>query len=157
MMKFPLAVAVLTLLSMSLSAQETVRPCSANELRGLERFHQNDPVELARIAAADQELEEFTQNFSGEERGGRASLRGPRWSSTSSTITARRTSAMSRCDDAMRVLNDDFNKLNPDWDNVRPEFLGIVADVDVEFQLAKKDPERQLHQGNHPHGIDPDQ
>src|SRR5262245_40595837 len=49
--------------------------------------------------------------------------------------------------DAVRVLNDDFNKLNEDWDNVRPEFLGIVADVEVEFQLAKKDPSGNCTKG----------
>ena len=36
-------------------------------------------------------------------------------------------------------LNEDYNKLNASWTTVNPAFLGIVADVQVEFKLAKKD------------------
>jgi PKD repeat protein len=43
-------------------------------------------------------------------------------------------------EDAVRVLNDDFNKLNEDWEFVQAPFLGIVADVGVEFRLARLDP-----------------
>lgn len=50
--------------------------------------------------------------------------------------------------DAMRILNEDFSRTNPDWQNVRSEFLGIVADVGIEFRLARKDP-----QGNCTNGI----
>jgi PKD repeat protein len=50
--------------------------------------------------------------------------------------------------DAMRILNEDFNRENSDWQNVRSDFLGIVADVSIEFRLARKDP-----QGNCTNGI----
>lgn len=50
--------------------------------------------------------------------------------------------------DAIRVLNEDFNRQNPGWQNVRPEFLSIVADVGIQFRLARKDP-----QGNCTNGI----
>lgn len=50
--------------------------------------------------------------------------------------------------DAMRILNEDFNRENSDWQNVKAEFLGIVADVGIEFRLARKDP-----QGNCTNGI----
>lgn len=36
-------------------------------------------------------------------------------------------------------LNEDYNKLNASWMTVNPAFLGIVADVQIEFKLAKKD------------------
>lgn len=42
--------------------------------------------------------------------------------------------------DAVRILNEDFNKLNPDWPSVRPEFVDRVANVGIEFKLAKRDP-----------------
>jgi hypothetical protein len=51
-------------------------------------------------------------------------------------------------EDAIRVLNEDFNKLNAEWPNVRPEFLDLVANVGIEFRLARKDP-----QGNCTNGI----
>ncbi|MCO6494811.1 MAG: T9SS type A sorting domain-containing protein [Bacteroidetes bacterium] len=54
--------------------------------------------------------------------------------------------------DAIRILNLDFNKQNSDWQNVRntpnAPFLPLVADMEIEFQLAKKDP-----QGNCTNGI----
>jgi PKD repeat protein len=50
--------------------------------------------------------------------------------------------------DAMRILNEDFNKENADWPGVKAEFLSLVADVGVEYRLARKDP-----QGNCTSGI----
>lgn len=49
--------------------------------------------------------------------------------------------------DAVRILNEDFNRLNPDWSTVRPEFLDIVADVGIEFRLARRDPEGNCTNG----------
>ncbi|MCC6937512.1 MAG: choice-of-anchor J domain-containing protein [Flavobacteriales bacterium] len=49
--------------------------------------------------------------------------------------------------DAIRILNEDYNKENPDWVNVRPEFLDLVADVGIEFRLAKRDPEGNCTNG----------
>ncbi len=49
--------------------------------------------------------------------------------------------------DAVRVLNDDMNKLNLDWSAVRPEFLDLVADVGIEFRLARKDPQGNCTKG----------
>tara|TARA_B100000508_G_scaffold141097_1_gene147012 strand:+ start:105686 stop:107794 length:2109 start_codon:yes stop_codon:yes gene_type:complete len=51
-------------------------------------------------------------------------------------------------EDCIRILNEDFQKLNNDWDNVESEFLSIVADAEIEFKLAKRDP-----QGNCTNGI----
>ncbi|MCO5252828.1 MAG: M43 family zinc metalloprotease [Bacteroidetes bacterium] len=55
--------------------------------------------------------------------------------------------------DAIRILNLDFNKQNTDWQNVRntpsAPFLPLVADMEIEFQLAKRDP-----QGNCTNGIE---
>jgi PKD repeat protein len=43
-------------------------------------------------------------------------------------------------EDAIRVLNEDFQMLNSDANNVQPEFTSLVADVEVEFKLARKKP-----------------
>jgi PKD repeat protein len=40
--------------------------------------------------------------------------------------------------DAVARMNEDFNKMNNNWMNVNSAFLPIVADVEVEFRLAKK-------------------
>lgn len=42
---------------------------------------------------------------------------------------------------AVKHMNDDYQKLNNhEWENVVSEFLPLVADIEVEFVLAKKDP-----------------
>ncbi len=41
----------------------------------------------------------------------------------------------------IRVLNEDFNRLNADAADTPPEFLPAAASIDIEFVLAKRDPE----------------
>lgn len=43
-------------------------------------------------------------------------------------------------EDAIRILNEDFRKLNPDAGNLRAIFQSVQADTEIEFALAKKDP-----------------
>jgi PKD repeat protein len=123
-------------------------PCLSDDPAALEAYFANDPEGLQRIAQSHAELEEFTREF---EASGAAAQRntyiipvvfhvihnnGPENISDEQLI------------DAIRVLNNDFNKLNSDWPNVKPEFLDLVANVGVEFRLARKDP-----QGNCTNGI----
>lgn len=49
--------------------------------------------------------------------------------------------------DAVARINEDFNKMNNNWMNVNPAFLPIVADVQVEFKLAKKKPNGECFKG----------
>ncbi len=42
--------------------------------------------------------------------------------------------------DAIRIINEDFRKLNADTSNIIPEFKSIAADCQIEFRLAKIDP-----------------
>ncbi|MDA8901390.1 M43 family zinc metalloprotease [bacterium] len=49
--------------------------------------------------------------------------------------------------DAMEVLNEDFRKLNADTGQIVAGFVDIAADVDIEFRLAKRDPEGNCHSG----------
>ncbi len=51
-------------------------------------------------------------------------------------------------EDQMRVLNEDFSRQNPDAVNTRAEFIDVAANPNVEFRLAKLDP-----QGNCTDGI----
>lgn len=41
----------------------------------------------------------------------------------------------------MSVLNEDFRRMNADASNTPADFLPVAADVGVEFELAKRDPE----------------
>lgn len=51
--------------------------------------------------------------------------------------------------DQMRILNEDFNKRNSDTTIVIPGFRELIADVHIEFRLARLDP-----YGNCTNGID---
>lgn len=42
--------------------------------------------------------------------------------------------------DAVAVLNRDFRKLNADANTVKSDFLGLVADAEIQFRLATKAP-----------------
>ncbi len=48
---------------------------------------------------------------------------------------------------AMEILNEDFNKENDDLVDVVSSFSGITGDVDLEFRLAKKDPDGNCTNG----------
>jgi PKD repeat protein len=50
--------------------------------------------------------------------------------------------------DGLRILNEDFNKLNADTSTIRPIFQGLSKSMDIEFRLARRDP-----QGNCTNGI----
>ncbi|MBP7408266.1 MAG: T9SS type A sorting domain-containing protein [Flavobacteriales bacterium] len=131
------------LFSASLFAQQ-LPFCGTNEARVMEQLHHNDPTIVQAIADADAELEAFTASYPEGER---------------STYTVPvvfhiihnngpENISDEQVWDAMRILNEDFNKQNPDWPNVQASFLPIVANVSIEFKLARKDP-----QGNCTNGI----
>lgn len=43
-------------------------------------------------------------------------------------------------EDALRILNEDFRRLNASAANTRDIFKGVAADMEIEFRLARKDP-----------------
>jgi PKD repeat protein len=43
-------------------------------------------------------------------------------------------------EDQIRILNEDFRRTNPDQVNTRSQFVGVAADMEIEFRLAQKDP-----------------
>lgn len=50
-------------------------------------------------------------------------------------------------EDQMRILNEDFRRLNADTINTRAEFQDVAADINVEFRLAKLDPQGECTDG----------
>lgn len=47
---------------------------------------------------------------------------------------------LAQIQDAIRVLNRDYRRLNADTANTRAIFKGVAADAEIEFRLAKVDP-----------------
>src|SRR5690606_10085186 len=47
----------------------------------------------------------------------------------------------------LRVLNEDFRRENADATNTPPEFANLAGSMDIEFVLAKQDPEGQATTG----------
>lgn len=50
-------------------------------------------------------------------------------------------------EDAMRILNEDFMKWNADTANVAPAFKNIIGKANIEFRLARLDPQGKPHTG----------
>ena len=119
--------------------------CGANEQPALLDRFANEPGALQRAQAAEAELEEFTQGFS------RAGARNNYVIPVVFHIIhdeGIENISDAQIIDAVRVLNEDFNGQNPNSVNVHPDFADLVANVGVEFQLARRDP-----QGNCTNGI----
>lgn len=128
-------------------AQDHVHPCGSNDLSKLLGDRSNDPTELARIASSEAALEAFTRTFqASEERGGGTPYVIPMVFHIIHNNGPENISD-EQIYDAVRILNDDFNRENADWDNVSPAFLDLVADVNVEFRLAQKDPSGNCTKG----------
>ncbi len=49
--------------------------------------------------------------------------------------------------DALDILNEDMRRINPDTGLLRAVFKPVAADMEVEFRLAKKDPNGKCTQG----------
>ncbi|TFV97320.1 T9SS type A sorting domain-containing protein [Algoriphagus kandeliae] len=47
----------------------------------------------------------------------------------------------SQIENQIRILNEDFNRMNPDADRTPAEFLPVAASANIEFVLAKQDPD----------------
>lgn len=114
----------------------------------LEKMLANDPSGLQTILEVERTGRELhRQALAGEaERAG-----GPRIIPTVFHVIHQGGSeniSKEQIEDQMRILNEDFRRLNADASNTRAEFLPVAADANVEFRLAKLDP-----QGNCTDGI----
>jgi PKD repeat protein len=131
MRKLLLAVLSIALINTSSSAQNDFKPCGTDEM--VRRSLQLHPEFQAERNA----LETFTQNYS---ESGERSIKiipvvfhiihnyGPE------NITKEQVL------DAVRIINEDYQLLNTDQNEVISAFSGIKANVELEFRLAKLDP-----------------
>lgn len=139
-MKHVISLLTIVLLSLQLSAQTPEPPfhCHTGGAEFNASLHGNDPDLIQAMADEAEALEEHTRAFaeSGEMR---SNYVVPVVFHVIHNGGAENISD-AQVHDAMRILNEDFNRTNPDWQNVKAEFLGLVADVSIEFRLARKDP-----------------
>ncbi len=120
--------------------------CRVGDPSLLEELTGNDPQLLQRIAESQADLEAFTAEYAALSDGARSTHVVPVVFHIIHNNGPENISD-TQVHDAMRILNEDFNKENADWPGVKPEFLGIVADVGIEFRLARKDPQGNCSSG----------
>lgn len=144
-MKYVAQLTTLGLLCLSLGAfaqlnDEGLHHCNVHKAEAdlLER-NSDIPDAAQQVAAATQALEERAQIFA----------QSPNMHGSNYTIpvvvhiihnNGPENISDAQVYDAVEVINDDFNKLNNDWSNVNSAFVGLVADIGIEFRLAQKDP-----------------
>lgn len=111
--------------------------CGSNE--ALEHLLNEHPEYAPLIEKADAELEQFTKRFDESELARSSDYIIP---VVFHVIHANGEENISdaQIQDAIDVMTEDFTLENDDITSVIDEFAGIVADVGVEFRLAKLDP-----------------
>lgn len=124
-----------------ISAQEVDRQnfCKHNDEDMLEELIQGDPVRAAQMAADEEALEVFTQQFSLDSESGGSNYVIPVVFHIIHDNGVENISD-AQVHDALRVLNEDFNKLNADTSDVVSAFANNIADIGIEFRLAQLDP-----------------
>jgi PKD repeat protein len=142
------------LLGQSISAQHIPKhhdhhgnvPCHTEEAMDELR---SDPLTKALIDAAKIQLEQFTQYYLENEYDPTARQSAYVIPVVFHVLHTGGPENISDAQiyDAMARINEDFNKQNNNWMNVNSAFLGIVADVEVEFILAKKKPNGECFKG----------
>ena len=127
--------------SLAQSNEEGISPCGINHAEeDLRARFADEPFKLQQMAASIAELEEHTQKFS--EQGNEKS--GSNYVIPVVFHVVHNNGAENISDeqvyDAVTFLNKDFSQQNSNWQTVNQAFLGIVANVGIEFRLAQKDP-----------------
>lgn len=109
------------------------------------KFRLEHPEHLDDIINAEIALKEATQDFQNQ-RGARATKVIP---VVFHIIHQNGTENISDAQiyDQIRILNEDYNATNSDLADVIPDFTSIIGDMDIEFRLAKKDPNGNLTNG----------
>lgn len=118
--------------------EEEIHFCHTNEK--IDELKMSDPAIAADIEFSQQQLEEWTQyylenEYDGSERSAIYTI--PVVFHVIHTNGPENISD-AQIHDAVDLLNDNFNKMNASWSTVNPAFLGIVADCQIEFKLARK-------------------
>jgi PKD repeat protein len=119
------------------------------------KLTQNDPSYQARKAAFDA----YMKDYIAAQKAGRTTAPAARSTSSATYVIpivfhiiheyGAENISDAQVQDAVAILNRDYQKLNPDTAGVITPFVPLIGDMDVEFRLAKIDPD-----GNCTNGID---
>ncbi|NNF02027.1 MAG: T9SS type A sorting domain-containing protein [Bacteroidia bacterium] len=119
------------------SFAQNARTCGTDEMTNIQM--QLDPIQMQYNI---DELEEFTQeyikNYQPRTEGGPAYII-PMVIHVIHTYGGNNISK-AQVNDAIRIINEDYSKSNADTTDIISAFSGIIGKADVEFRLAKKDP-----------------
>lgn len=125
--------ALLTLLPTILFAQTDMKKCGASEVNNAMLA---DPAKAAIREQLEREYQEYKLN----DDGSRSVVRIIPVVFHVIHMNGAENISKAQILSAMDIINDDFRKLNSDAGVVQPAFIGIAADSEVEFRLAKLDP-----------------
>ncbi len=143
MLKQLLKISLVLLLLVSAAPANAQRNCGAME--HLQNMILQDPSVLQNR----QNIEQFTQNWitnNPQGNTGRALVTIPVVVHVVYRTTTENISD-AQIQSQMNVLNADFAKLNADWTNTPSVFQSLVANVDVQFCLAQRDPNGNASNG----------
>ena len=134
MKHFCLTVAILSGAFSFAQGQNTAR-CGSDHY--YEQHLQNHP----EVIQERQELEEFTREFAKNyaPEAKKASITIPVVFHVNDPSNPQKVT-LAQIQSALDILNEDFTATNSDITNIRPEFTGLIANMDINFCLASKDP-----------------
>lgn len=138
-MKFHLILFFL-MLQVTLNAQDVKRLCESPEMN--RRALLENPDALRAL----QELNEFTLEYEQQPNHTRQVYIIPVVFHVVHNYGPENISK-AQIEDCIRVINEDFRKMNSDTSVIIPEFKGIAADCEIEFRLAKIDPDGNCTDG----------
>lgn len=131
-----------TCLSYSSYSQTPVKKCSQWEMQ--EEYLKNNPHLVPQIKEADEKLESHTQEYLQQINKNAKSKNGVVYIIPTVFHILHNYGTENISDaqvkDALRIINEDFRKINADNANVVNAFKTISADAEIEFRLARKDP-----------------
>ena len=128
----------LALTTTSATAQTGKRSCASVEV--LQQQLAADPGLAARMAAINNQALQYAAKHTGEAN---------RTAAITVTIpvvvhvlysTASENISDAQIQSQIAVLNEDYHKLNPDYTKTPSAFAGLVADIGIQFVLAKRTP-----------------
>ncbi|MBI3136128.1 MAG: T9SS type A sorting domain-containing protein [Bacteroidetes bacterium] len=118
--------------------QEEIHYCHTNEK--MDELKASNPAIALDMEQSKQELEEWTANYIANEYDPNARTAVYTIPVVFHVLHTNGAENISDAQiyDALQLMNDNYNKLNASWSTVNPAFLGIVADCQIEFKLARK-------------------
>lgn len=141
-MKNKLTILVLMLVSISATSQNVI-PCASDEY--LNEIIKNSPEILkAQDRFYDQTSRDITETEKSYKKG---TVRIIPVVFHVIHIYGDENISKAQIEDQMRVINEDYSRTNKDASKTRSQFVSRAADMEIEFKLARKDPNGNCTEG----------